>query len=644
MCGCVSVSVFQHYLLRIVFLIMSLIFSLPISKNGRARVHMYVCLLLLLCFRTSALTMAEVEESRSAIPLLERYFPDQALAIVFGSPNAIRTKATASAFRATQRIPAVSVYCLLPPTHHANNTATIQQSPSSPQMVSETAQQGLLYMLQGSFPCHLYQLQASDFVFPVDDGHSRRGRHPLTKGDDSHRLRSAEQLANVTAMDYLYPGRPSLIVDGGTTLTWTALAPPTTHNDDDVAADQTAAASALPPCNHDTTTSTNEASMGDVVTMEPTTSVLASNTSSSSLAPAGVDERVGAAVVTSPNEMAVEEPFPDDDQKPIAIATTGPVAVGRSKTSFHKKNGTSTTTTKDPAGGSGSSYGPMSVEIVGDCRTLSLSSKLRALHEQTGALPDITSKHVQVFLLELEEHKRDELVLFATDTVHAMLGCVLRETTLLLRSALKQWALSPSPHRFVAGRNPPPLSSLAVVEKDKNGTIIQKYPLVCITGMESDMLTKLLTNTVFEMEDDPALHWLPVQSDPPDDCKYLEIRRLDRSSIGDSSSAAVVVEVRMHRHLAFHGIRRILQRYCQMRIDGYTEVEKLRQEILGCRVAKDFGRDLGVYVGQVMSVDRTNPTSMDEDLYTVRYDDGDYEDYSITELYGKSRCAHGSRE
>jgi hypothetical protein len=263
-------------------------------------------------------------------------------------------------------------------------------------------------------------------------------------------------------------------------------------------------------------------------------------------------------------------------------------------------------------GSSQSQFGSNMIRIIDDCRTVSISSKLRAMHKQTGALPEITTKQVQESLLELADN--DKLTLFATDTKNAMLGCVLYETTLVVRSALKTWALS----NVIPEQNP--LHDATT------------YPLVCVTGMESDILLKLLSNSVFELDKDPALTWLHNRADLPEDSVWIQVCRP-----AGGASEGVVVEVRNHRHLAFHGIRRILSENCKARDDSLTEAEKLRLEILGRRVAKDFDPPFGVYVGQVMSVDRFNKESVDEDFYTVRYDDGDTEEYSVTELYGKSR-------
>jgi hypothetical protein len=63
--------------------------------------------------------------------------------------------------------------------------------------------------------------------------------------------------------------------------------------------------------------------------------------------------------------------------------------------------------------------------------------------------------------------------------------------------------------------------------------------------------------------------------------------------------------------------------------------ERARRTALGCRVAKHFGSR--AYRGTVVSVVVSGGT-FDEDLYMVKYDDGDEEDYYPYELYGTCAC------
>lgn len=475
-----------------------------------------LCSLNFLIPRTAAISEQEIEESASSTFLLDRYFPDQAKEVVYGAKMGARTKVTAAAYRATQRIPAISVYCLLPD----------QRRPSA-------TERGLIFMLQGSFPCNLYQLRSCDFW-------------KTTGGVAS----STEQSATVAALDYLYPARNCLLIDGGSTLTLTAVAPTAAHE------------------------GVSSKSNNDESAMAATS-------------PTGAVPKDDGSAEVVPDVAVVDA----DAASGTQIAST------------------------------------TSLQIVGEGRTVSITGKFRALHENTGALPEITVKQIQQFLSDLESN-HGRLALLATNTQHAMLGTVLLETTLLLRSALKLWALSTAP--AVPSQAAMPSSSTS----GGGGTATKSAMLVSITGMECDILTKLLTNSsLLEVAADPDLVWLPppnITDASEEDCRQLEIRR--------PAGEPVAVEVKTQRHLAFHGVRSVLLQHCQARTNAMTDAERLRQLILGCRVAKDFGKKYGgVFFGQVVSVDRSGKESGVDDLYSVRFDDGDSEDYSIKELYGACR-------
>jgi hypothetical protein len=71
-----------------------------------------------------------------------------------------------------------------------------------------------------------------------------------------------------------------------------------------------------------------------------------------------------------------------------------------------------------------------------------------------------------------------------------------------------------------------------------------------------------------------------------------------------------------------------------------TEAQ-IRQNVIGCRVAKDFGRQNGgVYFGEIKHVlddPEKSPLSLDDLFFTVEYEDDDTEDFNIVELY--SACS-----
>jgi hypothetical protein len=263
--------------------------------------------------------------------------------------------------------------------------------------------------------------------------------------------------------------------------------------------------------------------------------------------------------------------------------------------------------------------------IVAHCQTTSVSGKLHALHKNTAALPDITTKQVQDVLHNVAE--KGPIPVFATNTVDAMISCALQETTLYLRSAIRDWAFSMYA-KPVRSPNPKtgcllPFTAECGSKASKNTLEVedwQSLPFVCLTGMEADLLKKMLSsNNILKMEEQSWTWWKLSQNDnPSDDSIFVRIL----GETGDSS----VIEIKTHRHLAFHGIADVLVDCVRDRIQRNEEVETLCQDIVGCRFAKDFG-EIGVFRGQVHSYDRLNK------LFQVRYDDGDIEEFEISELY-----------
>lgn len=263
--------------------------------------------------------------------------------------------------------------------------------------------------------------------------------------------------------------------------------------------------------------------------------------------------------------------------------------------------------------------------ILAHCQTTSVSGKLHALHKNTAALPDIATKQVQDVLHTISENGL--IPIFATNTVDAMISCALQETTLYLRSAIREWAFS-THAKPVISQNPKngrlqPLTAESESKTSKNTLEVedwQSLPFVCLTGMEADLLKKLLSsNNILKMEEQSWTWWKLAQKDNlSDDSIFVRIL----GETGDSS----VVEIKTHRHLAFHGIADVLVDCVRDRIQRSEEGETLLQDIIGCRFAKDFGK-IGVFRGQVQSYDSKNK------LFKVRYDDGDIEEFELGEIY-----------
>lgn len=61
--------------------------------------------------------------------------------------------------------------------------------------------------------------------------------------------------------------------------------------------------------------------------------------------------------------------------------------------------------------------------------------------------------------------------------------------------------------------------------------------------------------------------------------------------------------------------------------------EKVREWVIGCRVANDFDSQ-GVFHGKVVRVFNVEENSIKNALFQIKFDDGDSEDFNAIELYG----------
>jgi hypothetical protein len=73
------------------------------------------------------------------------------------------------------------------------------------------------------------------------------------------------------------------------------------------------------------------------------------------------------------------------------------------------------------------------------------------------------------------------------------------------------------------------------------------------------------------------------------------------------------------------------------KVESPATEAQIRQNVIGCRVAKDFGRQNGgVYFGEIKHVvddPEKSPLFLDDLFFSVEYEDDDTEDFNIVELY-----------
>jgi pantothenate kinase type III len=137
-------------------------------------------------YRTSTLTVNELNDTVDPCGHLERYLPGQAQVRIYGSEDGPHTRAEAVRQHCLSRIPYFNVYVVSTNDEHMK---------------------GIEYMLQ-DLPCRIYFLKATDFMDA-----STPGFYPEI---------GIDRVANLKAAVGYY-GLPSLVIDGGTALTYTAL-------------------------------------------------------------------------------------------------------------------------------------------------------------------------------------------------------------------------------------------------------------------------------------------------------------------------------------------------------------------------------------------------------------------------------------
>jgi len=536
----------------------------------------------IVCWRTSVMSAQEMANSQPC-ELLSRYLPPEAQQFVFGTKTKKCTRERAVLYRATQRVPAISVYCMVLNENEQDGK-------------NKKSEEYLRYMF-GDIPCNFYKLQSSDLC---------------GDGDAEYTI---EHLYTMKAVDIQVEARRSLVIDGGSTLNFIATVPreQTESSKADTAAIEDVKKEAPPSTTP--VLDTENAVASPIVTAETGVAPIANGETGVAQAETGEAETGEAQRETVP--------------APIVEAGAGVAPNVRAETGVAQAESDVEQSEMVPASSDDDFL--EHIRIVGDYQTVSITSKLRAMHEQTGALPSIDTKHVQKYLNDLLQNKQS-LKLFATDTMDAMIGCVLQESMLLLRSVVKSWVFS---------------SKLMGTTKGEDGDDV--IPLICFTGMEAEIINKLLASSSNDVETcalkwdigdaDDSFTWLPPPPNLPKGSRLLQIR-------GEGEDEMTVVEVRTERHLVHHGIQYLLTVQTQARENNMSPVEKLRQELIGCRVAKTFnvGSTTAIYRGQIMSVDSsrgdngTAAESVDGDIFVVEYDDGDQEEYPAGLLYGESNA------
>jgi hypothetical protein len=282
------------------------------------------------------------------------------------------------------------------------------------------------------------------------------------------------------------------------------------------------------------------------------------------------------------------------------------------------------------------------------CQFLSLRSMLQLLHQHTGKLPDVSSV-LDGWTVTPDGATHWTLPnLISTNTADAMVAAVARAHALAVRHALVVWA------RSVADRSP----LTCVVTGVDGDRLLALWNHATIDATNDDELVAVPAETAAEEATEvPVLQWRVRRRDQsqaprgaakrawndddaeepvPPHALHPDADAEDRMEVPRAAPRDDGIRIAVHRqrHLPFHGLRAIWWDAVQQREATMNAVERWRHDVLGCRIAKSFGAHC--FVGAVTYVDwdAQCPDSIDHDLLTIQYDDGDVEDFNLSEFYG----------
>lgn len=252
-------------------------------------------------------------------------------------------------------------------------------------------------------------------------------------------------------------------------------------------------------------------------------------------------------------------------------------------------------------------------KIMGGGISPGLGARFRSLSDYCGKLPSIDfNVYDKVFKHVFEQKK--PLPVFATETQTAMITSVFQEVTVQCRQLvcqfLKEIEQTPKQNGETAAATATDAPSADAMPTEP------KKPTIFVTGGDSAFLLHALQSDTAIVPEVPGFTF------PKD--KF---------------------EVLPNKHLIHYGVGRLLKnKFGDM--DPMDPENGLRFRLVGQRVAKEFllpdtdGEFL--YRGSIISVKPGK--TLDDDIYLIRYDDGDQEHLELTEVHGKRMFHHHNHD
>ena len=255
-------------------------------------------------------------------------------------------------------------------------------------------------------------------------------------------------------------------------------------------------------------------------------------------------------------------------------------------------------------------------QIMGGGILPGLAMRFRALHDSCGRLPYITHEDLKPLINGGKEkvdgnvtnedaaEKKEPMPTFARDTRTQMMASSFSELACGLRNVVKQWLVH-------VKEEPEPVSSEEAKEgEEKKEAKETTKPVVVFTGGDGALLHKLMKKD----------HDFLVSPEP--------------------NAAVPHGDFEMHyfKHLIHNGVAACLaEKFKESKNLLSTPEDELRLAVTGQRLAKNF--EVADYNGDFVyrgTVIRVLPgETFEDDLFEIRYDDGDSESLELEELFGK---------
>jgi pantothenate kinase type III len=254
-------------------------------------------------------------------------------------------------------------------------------------------------------------------------------------------------------------------------------------------------------------------------------------------------------------------------------------------------------------------------QIMGGGILPGLAMRFRALHDHCGRLPYIGHEDLMPLINggiekvdgnvtnEDAADKKEPMPVFAMDTKTQIIASSFSEVACGLRNVVKQWLVQ-------VKEEPQPVSEEGKEGEEKKEGKQPTKPVVVFTGGDGALLHKLMKKD----------HDFLVCPEPNATVPHGEF------------------EMHYFKHLIHNGVSACLaEKFKESTKLSKTPEDELRLAVTGQRLAKDFevadyNGDF-VYRGTVMRV--LPGETFDDDLFEIRYDDGDNESLELDELFGK---------